>query len=245
MAMENKTVNILGFDFLNSSFNDFMENIKKRIDNRENTFVVTANPEIVVHALNDQKYTDTIKKSDYLVADGIGIVMGANILGSDMSERITGYDILLDLLNWGNQNHKSAYFLGAKPEVIEDLKKIIPQKYPDLTVSGYHDGYFTDDSEITAEIKQKQPDMVFVALGFPKQEYFIEKHRHVNDGLWIGLGGSFDVLSGHVQRAPQFWINHHIEWLYRLIKEPTRFKRMLALPKFIRLVKKQKKNESK
>ncbi|KPN83349.1 N-acetylglucosaminyldiphosphoundecaprenol N-acetyl-beta-D-mannosaminyltransferase [Apilactobacillus kunkeei] len=243
--MENKTVNILGFDFLNSSFNDFMENIKKRIDNRENTFVVTANPEIVVHALNDQKYTDTIKKSDYLVADGIGIVMGANILGSDMSERITGYDILLDLLNWGNQNHKSAYFLGAKPEVIEDLKKIIPQKYPDLTVSGYHDGYFTDDSEITAEIKQKQPDMVFVALGFPKQEYFIEKHRHVNDGLWIGLGGSFDVLSGHVQRAPQFWINHHIEWLYRLIKEPTRFKRMLALPKFIRLVKKQKKNESK
>ncbi|TMT00693.1 WecB/TagA/CpsF family glycosyltransferase [Apilactobacillus kunkeei] len=243
--MKNKNVNILGFDFLNSPFNDFMENIKKRIDNRENTFVVTANPEIVVHALNDQKYTDTIKKSDYLVADGIGIVMGANILGSDMSERITGYDILLDLLNWGNQNQKSAYFLGAKPEVIADLKKIIPQKYPGLTVSGYHDGYFTDDNEIAAEIKQKQPDMVFAALGFPKQEYFIEKHRHVNDGLWIGLGGSFDVLSGHVQRAPQFWINHHIEWLYRLIKEPTRFKRMLALPKFIRLVKKQKKNESK
>ena len=244
--MENKTVNILGFDFLNSSFNDFMENTKQRIDKRENTFVVTANPEIVVHALNDQKYTDTIKKSDYLVADGIGIVMGANILGSDMSERITGYDILLDLLSWGNHNHKSAYFLGAKPEVIADLKKIIPQKYPDLTVSGYHDGYyFTDSDEIAAKIKQNQPDMVFVALGFPKQEYFIEKYRHVNDGLWIGLGGSFDVLSGHVQRAPQFWINHHIEWLYRLIKEPTRFKRMLALPKFIRLVKKQKKNEAK
>ncbi|KPN79930.1 N-acetylglucosaminyldiphosphoundecaprenol N-acetyl-beta-D-mannosaminyltransferase [Apilactobacillus kunkeei] len=243
--MENKTVNILGFDFLNSSFNDFMENTKQRIDNRENTFVVTANPEIVVHALNNQKYTETIKKSDYLVADGIGIVMGANILGSDMSERITGYDILLDLLAWGNQNHKSAYFLGAKPEVIADLKKIIPQKYPDLTVSGYHDGYFTDSDEIATEINQNQPDMVFVALGFPKQEYFIEKYRHVSNGLWIGLGGSFDVLSGHVQRAPQFWINHHIEWLYRLIKEPTRFKRMLALPKFIRLVKKQKKNEAK
>ncbi|MBV0915108.1 WecB/TagA/CpsF family glycosyltransferase [Apilactobacillus sp. HBW1] len=243
--MENKTVNILGFDFLNSSFNDFMENTKHRIDKHENTFVVTANPEIVVHALNDQKYTETIKKSDYLVADGIGIVMGANILGSDMSERITGYDILLDLLSWSNQNHKSAYFLGAKPEVIADLKKIIPQKYPDLTVSGYHDGYFADSDKIAAEIKQNQPDMVFVALGFPKQEYFIEKYRHVSNGLWIGLGGSFDVLSGHVQRAPQFWINHHIEWLYRLIKEPTRFKRMLALPKFIRLVKKQKKNEAK
>ncbi|CAI2641424.1 N-acetylglucosaminyldiphosphoundecaprenolN-acetyl-beta-D-mannosaminyltransferase [Apilactobacillus kunkeei] len=100
--------------------------------------------------------------------------MGANILGSDMSERITGYDILLDLLSWGNQNHKSAYFLGAKPEVIADLKKLIPQKYPDLTVSGYHDGYFTDSDEIAAKIKQNQPDMVFVALGFPKQEYFIE-----------------------------------------------------------------------
>ncbi|MFN1209024.1 WecB/TagA/CpsF family glycosyltransferase, partial [Enterococcus lactis] len=78
------------------------------------------------------------------------------------------------------------------------------------TVSGYHDGYFADSDKIAAEIKQNQPDMVFVALGFPKQEYFIEKYRHVSNGLWIGLGGSFDVLSGHVQRAPQFWINHHI-----------------------------------
>ncbi|GAA6113570.1 WecB/TagA/CpsF family glycosyltransferase [Apilactobacillus apinorum] len=241
--MENKKVNILGFDFLNSSFNNFMDILKDRINQRQNTFVVTANPEIVVAALNDNQYAETIKKADYLVPDGVGIVMGANILGSDMSERITGYDVLLDLLAWGNQNHKSAYFLGAKPEVIADLKNIIPQKYPDLSVAGYHDGYFTDSDEIAAEIAQNKPDMVFVALGFPKQEYFIEKYRHQNDGLWIGLGGSFDVLSGHVQRAPQFWINHRIEWLYRLIKEPTRFKRMLALPKFIRLVKKQNKQK--
>ena len=241
--MENKKVNILGFDFLNSSFNDFMDKIKERINQRQNTFVVTANPEIVVAALNDNQYAETIKKADYLVPDGVGIVMGANILGSDMSERITGYDVLLDLLAWGNQNHKSAYFLGAKPEVIADLKTIIPQKYPDLSVAGYHDGYFNDSDEIAAEIAQNKPDMVFVALGFPKQEYFIEKYRQQNDGLWIGLGGSFDVLSGHVQRAPQFWINHRIEWLYRLIKEPTRFKRMLALPKFIRLVKKQNKQK--
>lgn len=241
--MENKKVNILGFDFLNSSFNDFMDKIKDRINQRQNTFVVTANPEIVVAALNDNQYAETIKKADYLVPDGVGIVMGANILGSDMSERITGYDVLLDLLTWGNKNHKSAYFLGAKPEVIADLKNIIPQKYPDLSIAGYHDGYFNDSDEIAAEIVQNKPDMVFVALGFPKQEYFIEKYRHQNNGLWIGLGGSFDVLSGHVQRAPQFWINHRIEWLYRLIKEPTRFKRMLALPKFIRLVKKQKKQK--
>ena len=241
--MENKKVNILGFDFLNSSFNNFMDGLKERINQRQNTFVVTANPEIVVAALNDNQYAETIKKADYLVPDGVGIVMGANILGSDMSERITGYDVLLDLLAWGNQNHKSAYFLGAKPEVIADLKTIIPQKYPDLSVAGYHDGYFNDSDEIAAEIAQNKPDMVFVALGFPKQEYFIEKYRQQNDGLWIGLGGSFDVLSGHVRRAPQFWINHRIEWLYRLIKEPTRFKRMLALPKFIRLVKKQKKQK--
>lgn len=241
--MENKKVNILGFDFLNSSFNDFMDKIKDRINQRQNTFVVTANPEIVVAALNDNQYAETIKKAEYLVPDGVGIVMGANILGSDMSERITGYDVLLDLLTWGNKNHKSAYFLGAKPEVIADLKNIIPQKYPDLSIAGYHDGYFNDSDEIAAEIVQNKPDMVFVALGFPKQEYFIEKYRHQNNGLWIGLGGSFDVLSGHVQRAPQFWINHRIEWLYRLIKEPTRFKRMLALPKFIRLVKKQKKQK--
>ncbi len=243
--MKNKTVNILGFNFLNSTFNDFLTNIKKRINNRENTFVVTANPEIVVHALNDSSYKKKIQQSDYLVADGIGIIIGGNILGYDMSERITGYDVLVDLLDWGNKNNKSAYFLGAKPEVIADLKKVIAQKYPHLEAVGFHDGYFTDEQAIADDISEKKPDMVFVALGFPKQENFIINHRNTSDGLWIGLGGSFDVLSGHVVRAPQFWINHHIEWLYRLIKEPTRFKRMLALPKFIHLVKKQKRNNSK
>jgi N-acetylglucosaminyldiphosphoundecaprenol N-acetyl-beta-D-mannosaminyltransferase len=241
--MQNKNVNILGFNFFNRNFKDFLTLIKNRINQKQNTFVVTANPEIIVHALNNKQYAQQIRQADYLVPDGIGIVKGAKILNNDIPERITGYDILLELLNWGNENHKSAFFIGARPEVMNDVKKVINSQYPNLNAAGFHNGYFNDDQTIADEIAQKQPDMVFVALGFPKQETFITTHRNCSKGLWIGLGGSFDVLSGHVMRAPKFWINHHLEWLYRLIKEPSRFIRMLSLPKFVWLVYKQKRHQ--
>ncbi|GAA6236946.1 WecB/TagA/CpsF family glycosyltransferase [Apilactobacillus micheneri] len=242
--MKNNKTNILGFNFLNTTFKDFLNNIKDRINNKENTFVVTANPEIITYALDHPEYSKKVKAANYLVPDGVGILKGAKILGDNMPERITGYDVLLDLLAWGNKNNKSAYFLGAKPEVIKDLEKILMDKYPDLEIKGLQDGYFTNDEIIAKDIINKKPDMVFVALGFPKQEDFIFKYKNKLNSLWIGLGGSFDVLSGHTDRAPKFWIKHNIEWLYRLIKQPSRFKRMLALPKFIYLVKKQNKKST-
>ncbi|UQS85021.1 WecB/TagA/CpsF family glycosyltransferase [Apilactobacillus apisilvae] len=242
--MKNNKINILGFNFLNTTFKKFMETIKARVDKNQNTFIVTANPEIVTYALDHEQYSKKIKKADYLVADGVGILKGAKILGEKMPERITGYDILLDLLDWGNKNNKSAYFIGAKPEVMSDLKKIINKDYPNLIVKGTQDGYFKNEEVVANDILNKKPDMVFVALGFPKQENFIVKYKDRLSSLWIGLGGSFDVLSGHTNRAPQFWIDHNIEWLYRLIKEPSRFKRMLALPKFILLVKRQNKKST-
>lgn len=242
--MKNNKTNILGFNFLNTTFKEFLNTIKDRINNKKNTFVVTANPEIITYALDHHEYSKKIKTANYLVPDGVGILKGAKILGNNMPERITGYDILLDLLAWGNKNNKSAYFLGSKPEVIKDLEKLLMYKYPNLEINGLQDGYFKNDEIIAKDIINKKPDMVFVALGFPKQEDFIFKYKNKLNSLWIGLGGSFDVLSGHTDRAPQFWIKHNIEWLYRLIKQPSRFKRMLALPKFIYLVKKQNKKST-
>lgn len=236
------TTSILNIPFVNESFDTFMKEIKNDIDLHKNRFVITANPEIAVHAFENPNYLNLIKKSDYVVADGIGIVNASKELSTPIKERISGFDIFSDLLQWGHENNKSAYFIGSKPEVIIDLQKKLNQDYPNLQIKGIHDGYFEDASEILNEIRTTKPDMIFVGIGFPKQEEFINENRQINDGLWIGLGGSFDVMSGHVKRAPQFWINHHLEWLYRFITQPTRFKRMLAIPKFLKLVKQQKKD---
>ncbi|MCK8607638.1 WecB/TagA/CpsF family glycosyltransferase [Apilactobacillus ozensis] len=238
--MNNNTTKILNIEFYNRSFKSFCELIEKRTEERENTFVVTANPEIAVNAQNDRKFMNIVKSADFVVPDGIGIVKGAKMLDLPMKERISGYDIFLEILKWGNQNNKSAYFVGSKPEVILKLRKKVTEQYPNLKILGIKDGYFKDDIKLVKSIQKAKPDMVFMALGSPKQEEFINKYRKVSNSLWIGLGGSFDVLSGNVKRAPKFWINHHVEWLYRLIKQPSRIGRMMAIPKFLRLVKKQK-----
>ncbi len=128
--------------------------------------------------------------------------------------------------------------LGAKPAVLKQVTTIVQRDYPGIVVAGARDGYYDDEQTIVDQIVAAQPDMVFVATGFPKQEFFIAEHRQRLDALWMGVGGSFDVIAGAVKRAPLFWQKHHVEWLYRLIQEPSRFKRMLVLPRYLRLVKK-------
>lgn len=237
-------VTILGIPFINTTKHQFEKIIHERISNHKNTFVVTANPEIVMYANDHQDYAALIKSADYIIADGIGIVIGAKMLKHPIKERITGYDLFTHLLNWGNQHHKSAYFVGAKPEVIKKLQKAVAEKYPQLTIAGTHDGYFQDDQEIVADIQVQQPDMVFVATGYPKQEQFIQKNRHTTTGLWMGIGGSFDVLTGTVKRAPETWQELHLEWLYRVIKEPSRISRLMVLPKYLLRVLKQRRSKN-
>lgn len=237
------TVTVLNIPFINTTASQFITTIQERITQRQTTFVVTANPEIVMYARQHPTYQHVLQSADFITPDGIGILNGAQILGQPLPERITGFDTLEALLQWGSDQHRSAYFVGAKPEVIARLKKILPQRYPGLTIAGLHDGYFQDDQAMAAKIAATAPDMVFAALGFPKQELFIAKHRHLVSGLWMGVGGSFDVLAGTVARAPKFWQEHHLEWLYRTIKEPKRLKRIAVIPHYLRLVKQQAKHQ--
>ena len=148
---------------------------------------------------------------------------------------------MMALLAKANTQHLKVYFVGAKPEIIQKVVAKIKQDYPGIELCGYHDGYFKDDSQILADIKAKQPQLVFAGLGYPKQEFWIHQNQHLTTGIWMGVGGSFDVLSGMTKRAPKFWQDLHLEWFYRLLKEPTRFKRMLAIPKFMWLIQKEKK----
>lgn len=237
---QKKPVSILGIPFENTNQEQFENLLKQRINHHKNTFVVTANPEIVMYARQNRPYETLIKRADYIIADGIGIIIGAKLLKNPLQERIAGYDLFVSLLEWGSQNHKSAYFVGAKTEVINKLREVVAQKYAGLKIAGTHNGYFGDDRNIINDIRRTQPDMVFVATGYPKQEEFIDKNRQTTDGLWMGIGGSFDVLTGTVKRAPGSWQKMHLEWLYRVVKEPSRISRLSVLPKYLIAVLKER-----
>lgn len=240
--MTNTSVNILGVEFTNKTKKEFVFEILSRIEKQEKTFAVTANPEIVMYARNHSSYMKILEQAHMVIPDGIGIVKGAQILGKPLKERVPGYELLLELLAEADKKALKIYFLGAKESVVQKAVSNVAVQYPNIDIVGYRDGYFDiNDKKVLEEVKEKEPDMVFAALGYPKQELWISQYLEFADkGFLMGVGGSFDVLSGISQRAPEFYLKHNLEWFYRLIKQPTRFKRMLALPKFVIAVSLQK-----
>jgi len=243
--MHKNRINILGTEFDNYTEKQFHKYLSDDMDGRSNKFIVTANPEMVLSAQKDPKFSKVVNSADYVIPDGIGIIKGAKTLGTPMHERITGFDTLMFLLQAANRKQLKVYLLGSKPEVIEASAKRIEREYPQLDLVGYHDGYFKDNQVIVDEIAEKKPNIVLVALGYPKQEFFINEYRKDIDAIWIGVGGSFDVFSGTKKRAPVILQKLGLEWTYRLFKEPTRIGRMLAIPKYMNLIRAEKKSQEK
>ena len=233
--MVNKYVKILDLPFIAESRKTILDLIAKRVENEEKTFIITANAEIAMYARENKEYLELIKKSNYIVADGIGIVKGAKILNENIPERIPGIEIMMDMLEYGNLNNKKVYFYGAKPDTIEKMVTILKNKYPKLNIVGYHHGYHDDsDNKIMNEVIQLKPDYVFVAKGCPLQDEWITKVLdNVDKGVFMGVGGSFDVISGNVKRAPELWQKLNLEWMYRLLSNPQRMGRYVSLPKFV------------
>lgn len=244
--IKNKKVNILNVYFDNMTQEGLVSQLNQTIKLQQKTFVVTANPEIVMYANQNSDYMEILKKADYITADGIGIVKGARILGTPIVERVAGYDLMLELLKNANQFNYSIYLVGAKEEVIKKAAKKIKDDYPNIVLKGYQNGYFELTNEkVLNKALQAQADIIFVALGFPKQEKWIQNYLNQSSkGLAMGVGGSFDAFTGTVKRAPDLIIKMNIEWLYRLVKQPTRFKRMLMIPKFLISIFKEKKRKN-
>lgn len=237
-----RKVTILSLPFDNMTKNEFLNEFITRIKQKKKTSIVTANPEIVMYAKEHPNYMRILKNNDYVVPDGIGIIKGAALLKTPIVERVPGIELMLELLKAAESNNFSVYFIGATQEVIEKLVEQIHHQYPSLSISGYQNGYFDSKEEsVIDQVIEKKPDIVFAALGYPKQEKWIEHYMNkAEEGLVMGVGGSFDVLSGTTKRAPDFFLTHNIEWLYRLLKQPSRIGRMMALPKFLFEVYKQK-----
>lgn len=243
--MNNKYVKILDLPFLAENRQTILELIAKRVKNEEKTFIITANAEIAMHARENKEYLDLTKKSNYIVADGIGIVKGAKILNENIPERIPGIELMMDMLESANNNNNKVYFYGAKPETIEKMVDILKRKYQKLNIVGYNHGYHDDlDNQTMNEVIELKPDYVFVAKGCPLQdEWIVKVLENVDKGIFMGVGGSFDVISGNVKRAPKLWQKLNLEWLYRLLGNPQRIGRYMALPKFVlEVIKDRRKN---
>jgi len=243
--MKTNLVTVLGIDFVNKHFGQVVEDLIARIDSKQKSFIVTANPEIVMYAHEHPDYKKIIQSADMVVPDGYGIILASKILGTPIIERVAGYDLTIRLLELGNKKKLKIYLLGGREETNQKAVGNIHSSYPDIQIVGRHHGFFDwEKSNVTAEIKAANPDVVFVALGFPRQEQWIAKHLdQFSHGLFMGVGGSIDVLAGEVQRAPRIWQKLNLEWFYRLISQPSRWRRMLAIPRFIKQIFKLKRNK--
>ena len=232
------------FDRLyNKSEESFYKILEKNLKNEKKMFVVTANPETFMMSEKDEEVNKLLlDKETILVPDGIGIVKAARMINYNVKERIAGIDIANKLLELGNKEKKSIYLFGAKQEVIDSMKNVIKEKYSNLTVVGATNGYEKNKDKVFEKIAKQKPDIVLVALGIPAQEKLIYKHLDKFDkGIFVGVGGSFDVISGYKKRAPKIFIKLNLEWLYRIIKEPKRLKRFYdSNVKFLFKVKKIK-----
>ena len=233
--MENNIVEIFNIPFISMKKNEILKLLEKRVVENKKTYVVTANAEIAMHAKDNTSYYNIITKADYIVPDGIGIVKGAKILNKEIKERVPGIELMVDLLKIANKFNQKVYFYGAKDEVVKEMVKRIKSDYPNINIVGYSNGYINDeDNKITYEIINLKPDYVFVAKGAPLQDEWINKViQKVDKGLFMGVGGSFDVLAGAVKRAPEIWQKLNLEWFYRIAGDSKRWKRSIALPKFV------------
>lgn len=238
--MQKDRVFILGVGVHRLTMNQALEKVKKWISEERKRMIFTVNPEIIMLAKEEEEFCQLLNHADMVTADGIGVVMAAKKLGDPLPERVAGYDLQLRMFE---ELEATYYFLGAAEGVARLAAENIMRKYPKANVVGTRNGYFDDINQVITDINAVKPDVLLVGLGAKKQERLIAENKdRIDAKIFIGVGGSFDGFAGTVKRAPQFWIRLHLEWFYRLLKQPTRWKRMLKIPQFLRAVKKQRKN---
>lgn len=202
--------------------------------------MVTVNPEMVLACEGDQELAQAIARSELVVPDGIGIVLGLRLMGYNVPGRVPGIELAEALMRQAASSGQAVFFVGAKPGVADEAAKQMSLKLPGLRIAGVRHGYFDADAEaeVLAAISAASPAYVFVGLGAGKQEKWIARVRGgassacAPGAVWVGIGGSFDVMSGTLKRAPASWQRLGLEWAYRLIQEPSRTRRMTALPVF-------------
>ncbi|KKB44970.1 WecB/TagA/CpsF family glycosyltransferase [Bacillus thermotolerans] len=225
----------LGVSVSPYTYEQILMDLKKRIAEGKQSTVIAVNPEKVITAGRDPVVKELINNSTYQIADGIGMILASKLKGGRVKERVTGVDMMGRLLQFAAEEGHSVFFYGAKEDVVRTAKEKLEAQIPGLKIAGYSNGYVKDQEALVSQIRESGAALLFVALGSPRQELWIKENmdKLPNVKVFQGVGGSFDVYSGNVKRAPAFYRKFGLEWLYRLAKEPKRIKRQMALPKFL------------
>ena len=219
----------------NLTYQDVLNDVPVYLNKKEQMTITSVNPQIVVNAGEYPEVVEFIEQSTHRIPDGIGIVLVSRLTKGAIKKRTAGFDLMVKLLDYADQNNKKCFFYGAKPEVLTNTIQQIEKNYPNLIVSGAIDGYTSlEEQEVVRQINQTESDFLFVAMGFPRQEQWLSRNKdQLNTTILQDVGGSFDVLSGFVKRAPQIFIKLNLEWLYRSLSNPARIGRIFQLPQFL------------
>jgi N-acetylglucosaminyldiphosphoundecaprenol N-acetyl-beta-D-mannosaminyltransferase len=215
------------------SYEEAAATIVQRIRERQKTFCIAINPEKVCFARNDSAFGDVVRRAHVHICDGMGVALALRLIRGWRVPRITGVGLFLKLMAVAEQEGLRIYLLGAKPQTNEKACAALREKHPNLQIAGRRHGYFEDASAVVAQINDAGADMLFAALGSPHQERWLHEHLEaIQVPFCMGVGGSFDVLSGNVKRAPEFFQRTGTEFLYRLVREPWRWRRQSVLLAF-------------
>jgi N-acetylglucosaminyldiphosphoundecaprenol N-acetyl-beta-D-mannosaminyltransferase len=224
-----------------NSYSDAVKMVITRIKAGEKTFCVAINPEKIYRAQKDNKAMELINTANLHLCDGIGTAIAVKILYGRRIVRITGIQFFLDLIAKVGKEDLKVFLLGASAKSNEGAFQKLIEEHPHLQIAGRQDGYFKDSQAVVQHINDSRADLLFVAMGSPKQEFWIAEHRErITAPFCMGVGGTFDVISGCVKWAPKIFCKTGTEFLYRLITNPKRWRRQLVLPKFVLMVLKEK-----
>lgn len=209
----------------NEDYNIILAYLKNSLNNQKKEFIITANAEIIMQALNNPDLEEIItNENNTVIADGISIIKTAKYFNINLNRKIAGVELCADLLKIAEEKKLSTFVYGSKEKAL----RLLASKYPKINFVSLKNGYDNTDEEMEKEILRVNPDLIIVALGVPRQERFINNvFKKANKGVFIGVGGSIDVISGYKKRAPKFFRKFNIEWLYRIIREPKRIKRFI------------------
>lgn len=221
----NSRINFFGVNLDIITLDETLERISKFIDNRKFVQHVVVNVAKLVYAQKNKELKDIINSCPLINVDGAGVILGAKFLGIDIPERVAGIDLMDKLIEYSAEKGYRPYFFGAKEEIVKRVVEIYQEKYPQLQIAGYRNGYYTEaeEEQLVENIKNSNADILFVAMGSPKKEIFLSNYsKTMAVPFMMGVGGSFDVVAGKVKRAPMWMQKLNSEWLYRLIQEPKR-----------------------
>jgi len=225
-------------------FNDNIEKLFKCINDFKKVHIISGNPEVLLNGLqNDVLLENFTSENSIIIPDGIGTVICSKIVRQPVSQKIAGIEVMDNIVKKCEKENLGIYLLGSTKQTVDMCNINLRTKYRELNILGSHDGYFEMDNceDILRQIEEVNPQVIFVAMGCPRQEIFIAKYMdRLPCRIFMGVGGSFDIIAGNVKRAPKWMINIGMEWLYRVVKEPFRIKRLSSIPKFIMIVLKDK-----